>query len=288
MTDVSALTPSLNQGRFIEDNILSLLGQEGLLIQHIVQDGGSTDETLDVLRRFDDVIEWISEPDRGQSDALNKALSRATGRWIAWHNADDFYLPGALAVLVRHGDEVGADVVYGEGISVDVDGRIRRSMGHHRFKNRVSRSTLFYAAVLHSPSTIVRRSAIPPDPWDTAFRRIMDQEFFLKLASHGARFSFVKHPVGASRSHPETMTDRSDPMDFLDEYETNRKRYGIPGGGPVLGKALHRARKLVTGAYWRQLKAERLRGHDLRWFRSDEGQASFDKLLRACYGKSQR
>src|SRR6266542_3259162 len=94
--DVSVLTPALDYGRFIEDGIMSVDGQEELSIEHIVQDGGSGDETIEVLRRHTE-LQWESEPDRGQSDALNRALRRSTGRWIGWLNADEFYLPGGLA-----------------------------------------------------------------------------------------------------------------------------------------------------------------------------------------------
>src|ERR687897_245118 len=99
--DVSVLTPSYGYGRFIADSIESGICQDGLRLQHIVQDGGSEDETLDVLRSFGDQVLWTSEPDQGQSDALNRALAKATGRWVAWLNADEFYLPSGLASLIH-------------------------------------------------------------------------------------------------------------------------------------------------------------------------------------------
>jgi glycosyltransferase involved in cell wall biosynthesis len=283
--DLSVLTPSLDQGRFIEDSILSVLGQDGLLIEHVVQDGGSKDDTIDVLQRFGDAVRWVSEAERGQSDALNKALDRATGRWVAWLNADDFYLPDGLATLVRHGDETGADIVHGESAHVEEGGLIVGLGGHHRFKQRTSRTVLFYAEVIPSGSMIVRRSALSQAPWDPAFRRIMDQEFFLKLASSGARFSFVRYPAGASRAHDDQVSAR--PLaDFLSEYTTIWERYGIPSSGPRLGKALHRTRKLMTGAYRRQFCAQRLCGRDLRWFRGQPGWETFDELLRTCYANT--
>src|SRR5687768_16684453 len=126
MTDVSILTPSYGYGRFISDAIESVLRQDRLTVEHIVQDGGSDDETVEVLKRFDDRIVWASEPDAGQSDALNKALARATGTWIAWLNADEFYLPCSLATLLEHGERTASDVVYGDCLFVDVQGRIER------------------------------------------------------------------------------------------------------------------------------------------------------------------
>lgn len=84
MTDVSVLTPSCEYGRYIEDAIESVLGQQGVSVEHVIQDGGSTDDTVDVLTRFDGLV-WASESDQG----LNKALAKAGGRWIAWLNADE-------------------------------------------------------------------------------------------------------------------------------------------------------------------------------------------------------
>jgi glycosyltransferase involved in cell wall biosynthesis len=282
--DVSVVTPSLEQGRFIEDCIRSVMRQQGLDVEHVIQDGGSRDDTLEVMRRYDHVVKWASEPDRGQSDALNKALTRANGRWIAWQNADDFYLPGGLASLVRTGDRTGADVVHGEVVAVDVGGKIIRSVGHHNFTNRGTISSLFFAQVVHSSGAIIRRSVLPPDPWEVTFRLIMDQEFFLKIASRGARFRFVRYPVAASRVHGDAMSLRSSPMAYVDEYTTKSDQYGVSSAGPFLGKSLHRVRKLVTGAYLRQFKVERLRGRDLRWFRSDEGRTTFANVLQSCYG----
>src|SRR5919202_749944 len=96
---VSVVTPSLNQGRYIEETIRSVLEQDYPRVEHIVVDGGSTDETLDVLRRYPH-LRWVSEPDRGQADAVNKGFRIARGEIFGWLNADDLYVPGALAAGV--------------------------------------------------------------------------------------------------------------------------------------------------------------------------------------------
>jgi glycosyltransferase involved in cell wall biosynthesis len=279
LTDVTVLTPSLGYGRFIEDNILSVLGQEGLKVQHVVQDAGSTDETLAVLRSFDDAIDWVSEPDTGQSDALNKALAKAEGRWVAWLNADEFYLPGGLAALIRHGEDVSADLVYGDNVFVDGDGRIIRLLPQHRFSHQILSSGCFIA----SSSTVFRRSALPAAPWDTDFRRIMDWEFYLKLASQGARFAYTRYPVGAFRRHGEQVTAKPS-REFWDEYSALFERYGISRTVRRRGLLLHRAHKLVNGSYWKERVAGRLQGEDLRWFRGEAGRSTFEALLRSCYG----
>ena len=93
---VSVVTPSLNQAAYIEEAILSVREQDYPRIEHIVVDGGSTDGTLEILRRHPHVV-WSSEPDEGQADALNKGFARARGTVLGWLNADDRYLPGAVS-----------------------------------------------------------------------------------------------------------------------------------------------------------------------------------------------
>lgn len=288
MVDVSVLTPSYNYGRFIEDAILSVLyQQQGLSVHLVIQDAGSSDETLELLSRYNDDVDWSSEPDRGQSDALNKALSRATGRWIAWLNADDFYLPGALSHLVQIGERSGADVVYGECAIVDERGRFERLLPQHRFNVRILRE---YGGYISSNSTIFRRSALGDEPWDEGIRRIMDWDLYMKLVGKGARFEFTPHPVGAFRVHAEQVTAASHDQ-FYGEDAVVTSRYGRPSdnverwNASRLGRWMHPVYKLLDGAYLRQRRARSLRGRDLRWFRHDIGEGSARALVETCYGR---
>ena len=96
---ISIITPSFNQGKFIEDAILSVLGQNYPDVEHIVIDNCSGDNTQDVVKKYPH-IKWISEPDKGQSDALNKGFRMATGDVIGWLNCDDLYAPDALSKVI--------------------------------------------------------------------------------------------------------------------------------------------------------------------------------------------
>jgi glycosyltransferase involved in cell wall biosynthesis len=97
---ISIIMPSFQQGRFIEETILSILGQTGATVELIVIDGGSTDATLDVIRKYESRIAyWVSEPDSGQADAINKGLRRATGDVVTWFSADDIYAVGIFAAV---------------------------------------------------------------------------------------------------------------------------------------------------------------------------------------------
>jgi glycosyltransferase involved in cell wall biosynthesis len=284
--DVSVLTPSYGYGRFIEDAILSVQRQDGVVTEHIIQDASSPDQTLDVLRKYEAVVSWRSEPDGGQSDALNKALSRARGRWIAWLNADEFYLPGGLSTLAEAGDRASADIVYGDEVFVDAVGRLMRAVPQHPFSRVLLR---WYGCYIASCSAIIRRSALGEAPWNTTLRRIMDWDLYLRLAAEGARGLHVPYPVGAFRAHPDRITARPpanpenyDPA-FWRQYGTGRPPFRRSLLRPV-GRGLHGARKVMAGAYPRQLRARSLRGIDLRWFRPGPGEAGWMAFAQRCYG----
>ena len=94
--DLTVVTPSYGYAHYLRDAIESVAEQEGITVEHVIQDGASTDGTVELLEELDELVDWVSEPDQGQSDALNRGIARARGRWIAWLNADEFYLPGGL------------------------------------------------------------------------------------------------------------------------------------------------------------------------------------------------
>ena len=97
---VSIITPSYNHAAYIEQTIKSVREQEYPHIEHIVIDGGSTDNTVDILRRYEDRLTWVSEKDGGQTNAINKGFRKATGDIMAWLNSDDVYMPGAVRAVV--------------------------------------------------------------------------------------------------------------------------------------------------------------------------------------------
>lgn len=123
---VSIITPSFNQARYLEQTMCSVLDQQGVDLEYIVVDGGSADGSQDIIRKYAGRLAWwVSEKDRGQTDAINKGFARASGQVLAWLNSDDTYQPGALREALDYLDmhpEVG--LVYGDANYIDENGRV--------------------------------------------------------------------------------------------------------------------------------------------------------------------
>jgi glycosyltransferase involved in cell wall biosynthesis len=281
---LSVLTPSRNYEPFLSDTLASVAAQEDSAVEHVVVDGASTDGTVPLLRAWSDRISYLSEPDRGQSDALNKAAAMASGDWYGWLNADEFYLPGVFdAVRAATRRTPRADVVYGDCCLVDVDGRLIRLLPQHHFVPRLLR---WYGVFLASCATFIRASALPRRGWDPELRRTMDWDLYLELQRQRARFVYLPVPLAAFRIHDAQVTAvRSTTWEH--EGLQVRTRHGLTAS-PSLAKALyvagrvdHGLHKLLTGAYSRQARARRnLHGADLRWFGSKSGRDNVELLLR--------
>lgn len=177
---ISVVVPSYNSGRYLREALASALAQEPPPFEVVVQDGGSSDETLDVLREFGSDVAWVSQPDNGQADALNKAISRSSGDVVVWLNADDLLLPGAFAKAARAFDaDPDTELVYGGYLLIDGDG--------HRMKEYESspydpRRVFTQGCYIFSGSMFLRRSLLDRvGPFDVALRACMDLDFLLRV-----------------------------------------------------------------------------------------------------------
>src|ERR1043166_5137443 len=123
MPRITLVTPSYQQARFLERTICSVLDQNYPDLEYIVMDGGSTDGSIEILRRYDDRLpHWVSEPDLGQSWAINRAIERSTGEVISYINSDDYYLPGAFEAALPRFEDRGVRWVVGACESREADG----------------------------------------------------------------------------------------------------------------------------------------------------------------------
>ncbi len=194
---LTVVTPSYNGSAFIERTIESVLSQRGEFdLEYLVVDGGSDDGTLDILRRYEGRLRWVSEPDRGQSDAINKGFAMARGDVLAWLNADDVYAPGALAAVVRTFRETSARWCFGECAIIDeTDRPIRRALSRYKswVSRRYSRRRLVGRNFIPQPAVFFRRDLLDEaGPLDESLRYAMDYDLWL-------RFGCLAEPVFISR-----------------------------------------------------------------------------------------
>jgi glycosyltransferase involved in cell wall biosynthesis len=208
---ISIITPSFNQGAFLAEALLSVQQQKYDKLEHLVIDGGSADDSVKILRQHSDKtcwkhLHWTSEPDHGQSHALNKGFARASGDIIGWLNSDDRYRPGCLRDVSRIFQERhDIDVVYGDYIWIDEDGRtikLRREIEFSVF-------ILLYHRVLYIPTTATffRRRIIDEGNWlDEDLDYAMDFDFFVRLASRGYSFLHIPTTLGEFRYQRSSKT----------------------------------------------------------------------------------
>lgn len=209
---VSIITPSYNQARFIEETILSVKNQDYPEIEHIVIDGGSTDGTQEILRKYGDCITWVSEPDEGQSDAINKGFKQAAGDILAWLNSDDTYTTGAIrtcAEFFTRWPEI--DMVYGHFNIIDEKGAIVKSCQVREFDPRlyVRRG----ASYISSPTVFFRRRVLQTiGMLDPSLRYAMDYDLFLRVAVRCLRGEMhvrrIPSTLANFRIHGESKTGK--------------------------------------------------------------------------------
>ncbi len=182
----SIITPSYNHGEFIEETILSVLNQNYSAFEHIVMDGGSTDNTKDILLKYPHLI-WSSGKDRGQGHAINKGFARAEGDIIAWLNSDDYYGPNVFNLVNQFFNEhPGVYCVYGDISYVSSDGGFLKLI---KGENVNYRSIICRPDLVRQPATFWRREVINSiGSLDESLHLVMDLDFFLRM--------FKKYPPG--------------------------------------------------------------------------------------------
>lgn len=216
--EISVVTPSRNQGRYLDETVASVLGQAGdFVLDYVVVDGASTDDSVAILRRYESRLRegdlachcrgirfrWQSEPDRGQSHALAKGLALATGDVLGWLNSDDTYLPGALSEACQaFACDTACSVVYGKAHYIDEAGHRlgdypTEPFSHERFA---------VANFVAQPSAFFRRTALEQVGGPNVdLHYVMDYDLWLRMAGRG-RLQYVERFLSNYRLHAESKT----------------------------------------------------------------------------------
>jgi glycosyltransferase involved in cell wall biosynthesis len=175
---ISIVTPSYNQGQFIEESVKSVLAQNYNNFEHIIIDACSTDNTIEVLKKYPH-LKWVSEPDEGQSDALNKGFKKATGDLILWLNADDIMMPNAFdKVVVEFCANTHWTVIHGNvHFFYDETGELFRNQYFAKFNHL---NTVFRVVTPPSTGTFFNASYLKKNLLDINFHYMMDTEWYMR------------------------------------------------------------------------------------------------------------
>ena len=203
---VSIVTPSYNQGQFIEETIRSVLLQGYPNLEYIIIDGGSTDGSVEMIRKYEPWLAyWVSEPDRGQSDAINKGWRWARGEILAWLNSDDVYRSGSIAMVVETFlTQPAVGCVYGHCDCINEEGLIIGKLGEWEFNLR--RLIRRCESPIPQPATFVSRSALDAvGMLDQDLHYAMDYDLWIRI---GLRFPIVRVPqtLAAFRVHTRSKS----------------------------------------------------------------------------------
>ena len=220
---ISVITPSFNQAQYIEATIQSVLAQNYPNTESLIIDGCSTDNTLSILQKYRTHVRWVSEPDHGQAEAINKGFKQANGEILAWLNSDDIYLPGTLHHVARHfAQHPATDVVYGDYYFIDERGRTIMRRREIPFDYRILLYGLDY---ISQPTVFFRRSLLEQfGDLDETLNYGLDWEYWLRLAGGGARFAHLPYYLAATRLHATAKTIVA-PVEMHAEHRRIRAKY---------------------------------------------------------------
>jgi glycosyltransferase involved in cell wall biosynthesis len=206
---VSIVTPLYNMAQHLPATIESVLSQNYPRIEYIVVDGGSTDGSLEILERYQDRLRWFTGKDKGPSDAAHRGFVEARGEVLAWLNADDVYLPGAVRTgveyLATHPD---VDVVYGEASWIDDKGAVIRRYPTLPFDPKVLERDCFIC----QPAAFIRASSYKRCGLDPDINASFDYDLWIRMAKHNFRFASIPEYLAGSRMHggAKTFYQRAD------------------------------------------------------------------------------
>jgi GT2 family glycosyltransferase len=248
---LSFVIPTRNQARFIGQCIDSCIAQGIADSEIVVIDGASTDDTREVLAGYGDRVRWISEPDRGQSDAVNKGVRMAKGELIAWINSDDYYAsPRAIATLLDAFEaEPNVDIAYGNGVRVDVGGT---EIGPYRARaiSRVSEIVTHPASFVLQPALVFRRQLfLDVGGVDETLHYTMDYELWIRLFAAARVTRYIPALIACARYHTDAKSIAAMGKQIREAWHVKRDAAKTLGLGAIDRLLMH-AGVGTMGAYW--------------------------------------
>lgn len=221
---VSIVTPSFNQGKFLRRTIESVLNQTYPHVEYCVLDGGSTDESVDILRSYGDRFPWVSGPDGGQTQAINTGLANSRGDILAYLNSDDTLEPDAVAKVVAHFHRRPAcDMVYGDAFYIDEHDRRTG-----RYETRpYSWANLLRNCIVCQPAAFWRRRiAERVGPFDESLQYAMDYEYWMRIDRAGGVIEYLPEVLAYSRLHADAKTLAARGKCYEDTFAVCRRHGG--------------------------------------------------------------
>jgi len=280
---ISVITPSFNQGAFIEKTINSVLSQNYPNLEFIIIDGGSTDNTVEIIKKYEQHLTyWVSEPDRGQSHAINKGMALATGDYLTWLNSDDWYQPCALLEIHKTFKEYPeASIVVGVGESVDLSGNTTHVFSPDLVIDISTLLNWFSGTWFLQPASVFRRSVWEKcGPLSENEHLVFDLELWLNAADAGFIFHSIEKTIAQALVHPDAKTTAMSWRTYV-EGAFLVERFG--GNGEIKHQAerlLNEIESITKRLRWYEENHNKILSHPLvrlvsplaKWLARDENQ----------------
>ena len=232
---LTIITPSYNQADFLERTILSVLNQNYSNLEYIIIDGGSTDRSVEIIKKYEKFLSyWISENDRGQVHAINKALEKATGEYIGFQNSDDVYFPGTFERFGEATLQTPADVLYGDLFMISIDDEVTEILKTTSYNINCQ---VLEGMQIHNQSLFFKKSLVEKyGMFDESYRFAFDYEFITRYTAHETTtVRKIDGLAGALRVHADAKSSNIAHVG-IEEHKRIQKLYISTIGPPALNK----------------------------------------------------